>query len=161
MSSPKVFSGARGKLAVVDPATQTATVVGIFTSCSYGLSYDGQPVYVLGSYGPVEWEYTGQEPIGITCTGWRVVGHGPHVDAKVPHLQDLLRHEYLELTLMDRQNNDLRVAKFRNVRPTGYSTGVSSRQLSEVTVNFVGLRVDDESGPDNAESPGATQLPQT
>lgn len=155
--TPKVMSGARAKLAIVDPATQQASVVGIFNNVSYGLVYDTQPAYILGRYSASEIDYTGMEPVQITCTGWRVIRHGAHKDAKVPALADLLTHEYLEMTVIDRQT-DTRIAKFRNVRPTGYSTTISARQLEEVTVTFVAILVDDED-TENAETPNATSLP--
>jgi len=163
MAAPKTMSGARAKLAVVDPNTGQARVVGIFNNVSYGLTYDVQPVYILGRFSPAELDYTGQEPVSITCSGWRVIGHGPHVSASVPKLQDLLTADYLELTVIDRQSeiNDpgnAQVAKFHSCRATGYSTSITARQLEEVTVNFVGLLVDDESTV-NAEHSSAASLP--
>lgn len=155
----RVMSGARAKLAIVENGR--ARYVGIFQSVSYGLTYGAEPVYVLGNYGPVEIEYTSQDAVSISCSGWRAVEHGPHKEASVPHLQDILLHEYMELMIEDRQSKETgkpdqiaRVAKFRNVRPIGYSTSISARQLEEVTVQFLGIRVDDESG-DNHESASA------
>lgn len=163
MAAPKVMSGARAKLAIVDPNTGQAVVVGIFNNVSYGLTYDVQPAYILGRYSPAELDYTAQEPVSITCSGWRVVKQGPHVTARVPKLQDLLTADYLELTVIDRQTeandpNNARIAKFHSVRPTGYSTTITARQLEEVTVTFVGLLVDDESTT-NAEHSSAANLP--
>lgn len=169
MAAPKVMSGARAKVAIVDPQTDEATVVGIFNQCSYGLTFDQQPVYILGRYSAAEIEYTGQEVVGITCSGWRVVGNGPHnlgkdgAKAGVPNLFDLLTHEYIELTVIDRQTessdpNKARIAKFRKVRPTGYSTTISAKQLEDITISFVGILVDDENTT-NTETPNAANLP--
>jgi hypothetical protein len=88
---------------------------------------------------------------------------GPHKVAAVPKLQDLLQHEYLELTIIDRQTelddpDAARMMKVRNVRPVGYSTSIDARQAETITVNFVGIKVDDEDTT-NAETPGASQLP--
>jgi hypothetical protein len=44
------------------------------------------------------------------------------------------------------------------VRPTGYSTTISARNLEEITVTFVGIFVDDES-TQNAEDPTSVDLP--
>lgn len=158
MAAPKVMSGARAKFGIVDPATGQARYVGIFNNVSYGLTYDAQPAYILGRYSPAEIDYTAQEPVNITASGWRVIDHGAHAEAKVPALADLLTHEYLVLTIVDRQNPTRNIATFRNVRPTGYSTTISARNLEEVTVTFVGIFVDDES-TQNAEHPTALDLP--
>jgi hypothetical protein len=155
---PKVMSGARAKLGILDPATGQAQYLGIFNNVSYGLTYDAQPAYILGRYGPAEIDYTAQEPVNISASGWRVINHGAHADAKVPNLKDLLNHEYLTLTIVDRQNPNVNIATFRNVRPTGYSTTLSARNLEEITVTFVGIFVDDES-TSNAEHPTALSLP--
>ena len=160
MAPPRTFSGARAIVSVQDP-TGITRQVGIFNNASYGLVYDAQPVYILGRYSPAEIEYTAQEPVQVTCSGWRVYGHGPHVEALVPSLSDLMNHEYLTLNIVDRQNagpGTSPIAVIRNVRPTGYSTTINARGLVEVTMNFVGILVDDESTT-NEESPGKMDLP--
>lgn len=149
MAPAKTMTGSRAQLLIADPTTGVAKVVGIFNNVSYGLAYDVQPVYTLGRYGPAESVYTSQEPINVTATGWRAIGAGPHVSAKVPDINDLMNHEYMSLSLFDRQTNQL-ICKIREVRPTGYSTGVSARGAVEVTINFIGLVIGDES-TDNIE----------
>lgn len=161
MPSPKVMSGARGKLGILDPATNSVRYVGLFKDVSYGMSFDAQPVFILGRYSAAEIEYTAQEPISITASGWRVYGHGAHVEASLPRLQDLLRHEYLVLQITDRQNEgpgQKPLATFRQVRPTGYSTSLNSRNLQEMTVTFMGILMDDES-TENSEAVGSMDLP--
>jgi hypothetical protein len=68
----------------------------------------------------------------------------------------------LELVLTDKQAEDKgldgRIAKFRGVRPQGYSTSVGARNTIEASVSFMALTVDDESTT-NAESPGSPNLP--
>jgi hypothetical protein len=154
----KIMSGARAKLGVVDPRTGQVRYIGIFNNVSFGLTFDAQPAYILGRYSPAEIDYTAQEPVNVTASGWRVFDHGPHAEAQVPRLQDLLNHEYLTLTLLDRQNPTRNLATIRNVRPTGYSTTISARNLEEVTVTFVGIYVDDES-TENTEHPTSLDLP--
>lgn len=144
------MTGARALFQIVDPNTGPLTV-GIFNSCSWGLAYDTADIYVLGRYSADEIIYTAQETVRVSCSGWKVVGHGAHQDAKVPHLQDLLNHQYIELQIVDRQTGQT-IAKIHSVRPEGYSTSLSARQPEEITVTFKGLLVDDESQPANAES---------
>ncbi len=163
MASSNTVTGARLKMAIIQAGK--SRYVGLFQSFSYGLNYTAEPIYTLGNHAPVEIIYTSQDAVQISATGWRVVEHGPHQDMAVPHLQDLLLHEYIELMIEDRQSKEkgkpdqiARVAKFRNCRPIGYSTSVNARGAEEVTVNFLCTRVDDESG-DNHESATAPSFP--
>lgn len=162
MAAPKVMSGARAKVGFYDPTTGETKIVGLFSNVSYGVTYDVQPAYILGSFSAVEIDYTAVEIVTITCSGFRVVGHGWHKEGRLPRVQDLLLHEYLEMTVIDRQQEALggepRIAKIRNVRPTSASGGFAARQLSESTHTFVGLLVDDEDTT-NAEHPTAANLP--
>ncbi len=162
MSAPKVMTGARAKVGIHNPLTGETQIVGTFSNVSYGLTYDTQAAYTLGRYSAAEIDYTAAEVVAITCSGYRVIGHGPHKDAAIPKLEDLLLHEYLEMVVIDRQQEALggepRIAKFRQVRPTGYSGGHATRSLSEVTYHYVGIMVDDEEGV-NAEHPTASDLP--
>lgn len=154
----KVMSGARAKLGIVDPLTGVVRYVGIFNNVSYGLNYDAQPAYILGRYSPAEIDYTAQEPVNVTASGWRVIDHGAHAEGRVPALSELMTAEYLTLTIVDRQDPTRNIATIRNVRPTGYSTSISARNLEEITVNFVGIYVDDENTI-NSEHHTAMELP--
>lgn len=158
MAAPKIMSGARAKVGILDPATGIAQYIGIFNSISFGLTYDVQPAYILGRYSPAEIDYTAQEPVNCSASGWRVINHGAHVDGKVPNLRDLMRHEYLTITVIDRQDPTKNMATIRKIRPTGYSTTLSARNLEEVTVTFMGIILDDESTA-NSEDPTAMDLP--
>ena len=155
MTAAKTMTGARAQLCVVDPTTNQAKVVGIFSSCSWGLAYDAQPLYVLGRYSPAETVYTAQEAVNVSATGFKVVGAGAHVSAKIPYLKDLMSHEYMSLSLYDRQTNQF-IMKVESVRPTGYSTSINARGVEEISVNFIGLHVSDESGDNAAEDVSAT-----
>lgn len=152
----KTMTGARAQLIVADPTTNTGKVVGIFNNISWGLAFDAQPIYVLGRYSPAETVYTAQEAVNVSATGFRAIDAGAHVSAKVPNLKDLMNHEYMELAVFDRQSNR-KIASIHSVRPTGYSTSVAARGVQEITVNFIGLLVDDES-TENAELPLASDL---
>lgn len=150
--------GARAKVFIADPNSGKPQLVGIFNNVSWGLTYDVQPVNILGRFSPDELVYTAQEPVTVTASGFRVVGAGPHTIAKVPNLIDLLTHEYIELSISDRLNPNLDIARIHSVRPTGYSTTLSARALEEVTITFMGLLVDDEDTT-NTERPDAASLP--
>lgn len=149
----KVMTGARAKVSV------NGKPVGIFNNISYGQTYTADPIFILGAYGPVETVYTAQDAINITASGWRVIDHGPHADASVPTLSELLRHEYIEITVFDRMDDEAKpIAKFHQCRPVSYNTTLANRQPSEVQVTFIGLKMDDETGV-NDELPTAAVLP--
>ena len=153
---PKVFSGARAKLSITDPNTGLDQVIGIFSNCSYGFSYTTNPAYILGRYTAAEIDYTSVDTVSVTATGYRVVGAGGHKIGAMPSVNELLTHQYITLTLYDRQTGE-RTAIVKNVRPVGYSTGVDARNTAQITINYVGTVVDDES-TNNDESVGAGAL---
>lgn len=138
-TTQKILSGARAILTVNN------RTVGLFTSCSWGVSYDAVPSFTLGRYSPVEITYAGQEAISVTATGFRVIDNGAYVAASLPKLQELLNHEDISISIQDRQTGKT-IMQVIGVRPTGYSTDVSARGISTFSVNFLGLRASDESG---------------
>lgn len=152
-----VLSGPRVRLGRIDPSTGVVRYFGIYESCSFGMQYDVQPVFLLGRWTAAALEYTAVEPVNISCTGWRVVGHGAHTDGGLPRVQDLLTADYQVLTLHDRKTNQT-IATIRDVRPTGYSTGYAARQLTQMSVSYLGILVDDEL-TDNSEPADSTFLP--
>jgi hypothetical protein len=158
MAPPKIVTGARAKVQIQSPSGELVTV-GIFTSISYGVVYDATPAYTLGAYSPREIDYTAQEPVSISASGWRVVGQGPHVQGLFPTLQELMTHEYLSMTITDRQTG-LVIAKIEQVRPTSYQTPIASRQLTEQSFSFMGILCSDESGQNTInEGNDASMMP--
>ena len=117
---------------------------GVFRSISYGVVYGTQAVHVLGRYSAADIDYTSMEPVSISLSGWRVIGAGPHDAFSVPHLSELLRHNYINITVVDRLTGKT-IANISNVRPTGYSTSINDKQLEEINVSAMGLLVSDES----------------
>jgi len=151
MGTPqRILHGARAQLIV------NGKIVGIFTSCQWGVNYDAVPSFILGRYSPAEITYTGQDAISVTATGFRVVDNGAYVSAALPKLQELMAHEDISLALYDRQTNK-KILSVVGVRPVGYSSGVAARSVSDFTVNYLGLRSEDESGS-QGESAGASDL---
>jgi hypothetical protein len=174
MAPPKVFTGARAIVSISDanigspnganvPSGVLATTVcGTFDNLSYAVVLGAQPAYILGAFAPVEIGYTHTEPVSISASGWRVIGNGPHVQGHVPTLQELLLHEYITMTVVDRQTGNT-IATLVSVRPTGYNTAIVARQLETMNLNFLGLLpVEDETATVQAETPtpvGAATLP--
>lgn len=153
----KVMSGARAKVAIYDPVSGQAKVVGIWNSFSYSVSIDVSPCFVLGRYSAAELSTTAVEPVNITASGWRVVGHGPFAEGRIIPLDQMLTQEYLVLTVVDRQTG-LTIATINGCLPTGFSSTLSARQLQDSSNTYQGLLMDDESTI-NAEATSATNLP--
>ena len=56
----KTMHGSRAQL-IID-----GSIVGIFNSCSYGVTYDAQAIYVLGRFNAAEIALTGMEAVGLS-----------------------------------------------------------------------------------------------
>jgi hypothetical protein len=153
----KVMSGARAKVFIADPNSGKPELVGSFHTVTVGLTFDVQPVNILGRFSPDELVYTAQEAVTVQCSGFRVIGAGVHRMMKVPNTRDLLTHEYLQLVITDRQTGR-DIHKVHSVRPVSYSTTLNARALEDVSVTYLGLLIDDED-TELSESVGAATLP--
>lgn len=157
----QTMTGARAKLII------NGKVVGMFSTVSYGVTYGVTPIYVLGRFNAAELVYTDMDVVTVTATGFRAIGAGPHqiggdgVNAaalnSVPHLQELLQHQDIQLSLHDRQNDDASYMLVTGVRPVSFDTDNSSRGVQGLTVRFQGTLHQDESGVQ--DDPGATNFP--
>lgn len=138
MAQSKIMHGARALVSI------NGTVVGLFTNVSYGSTYDVQPAFTLGRYSAAELAYTAAEPIGISASGWRVVGKGPYAATGMPTLQELINAEDMTFSIADRQTGET-IMTVVGVRHSGFNTSIAPRALEEMTLNFVGLKLSDES----------------
>jgi hypothetical protein len=152
----KVLSGARAVLSVYDGTN--ISPVGIFSDCSFGVTYDVQPAWILGRYSAAELDYTAQEVVHITANGYRIVDHGWFADAQFPRLDQLMARDYMIMTIIDRQTK-AEIARIGKVRPVAATGGFSARQLSTSTHTYQGILISDETAQDNYESAGAMELP--
>jgi len=157
---PKVVHGARAIVSITDNTTGKTKPVGIWNNFSYQVTYDVQPAFILGRFSAAELITTGVEPVSITAQGWRVIGHGPFAEGRLTNVKDLLQQEYLILTVHDRQNPDPNaiIARIRGCLPTGTSSTLSAKQLTESTNTYLGLLMDDED-TQNAEPVPFADLP--
>jgi hypothetical protein len=153
----KTMTGARAQVIVDNPNTGKSSTIGIYSRISYGVAFGVQSVDILGRFSPDELVYTHYEPVNITASGYKVVDHGAHADAGFPKLSDLLNFQDLTLAVFDRQTKK-RVGTIRNVKPATYDIDYTAKDLSQYTMRYVGILVDDES-VENAESVGASSLP--
>lgn len=146
----KVMVGARAKV-YVDNA-----LVGIYETCTYNMNIGTEPIHLLGRYSPDEITPTSYEAVTINCSGFRVVGQGPHVLPKVPKLQDLLTLEAVTIAVVDRQTGKTILTAIGCI-PNSFNGNHNARATSRVTVNYTGLRLSDESG--DQDENGAVSLP--
>lgn len=138
----KTVTGARAKLYI------NQKLAGIFSNVSYGVTYDVQPIYILGRYNAAELVYTGMNTVDVTATGFRVMDNGPYEIGALPQLQELLAHEDIQLALNDRGDDNNRAFMVVDaVRPTGFSGSTAAKGLVDCTVTFMGTTFSDESGP--------------
>lgn len=149
--SQNIMHGARAQLIV------NGRIVGLFTSVSYGLNYDVAPAFVLGRYSPAEITYTGQDAVSISASGYRVVDNGAFVVAGLPKLQELMTFSDMTLSIWDRQTNK-KIMTVVGVKPVGFSTALSPRSQSDLSVSFLGLRLSDESAENNETSDASDLL---
>jgi hypothetical protein len=166
MSKNSVFHGARAILKI------NGQTVGVFSQCSYGVSYDNTPVYVLGRFSPTEIALTGQDPVAVSATGFRTVQDannpgsqyfGPYAPGltdnslgsaiNMPKLQDLIDNNDSVITIYDRQTQQA-VLTVVGVQVVSFQTNITARGLQELSMNFIGIQGWDESGA-QSESQGA------
>jgi len=153
-TSNKVMHGARAIIAIGGRS------IGIFSQVSYSLVYDVSPVFILGRLGPAELGYTAQEAVSVSCSGWRVLDSGPHArtGGNVPFVNNLLTQDDVTITIYDRVTAKP-IMTVVGCKCQGYSTSISHRQMQEITVNFIGLSISDESPVSNVEGAGANSMP--
>jgi hypothetical protein len=154
---PKVVHGARAKVFITDRVTGKTKLVGIWNNFSYQVNYDVQPSFILGRFSAAELTTTGVEPVNITAQGFRVIDHGAFEEGRLTNVKDLLTQEYLKLDVLDRQTNK-KMASIEHCLPTGTSSTLTAKQLTEQTNTYLGLLMDDES-TQNAEAASAADLP--
>lgn len=146
----KVMVGARAKVYVNNQ------LVGIYENVNYNVNITTEPIFLLGRYSPDEITPTAYEAVTLSCSGFRVVGQGPHVLPAVPKLQDLLTLEAVTMAVVDRQTGTTILTAIGCV-PNSYSGSHNSRATSKIQINYTGLRISDESG--DQDEGGAVSLP--
>lgn len=142
MAKAKILTGARAKVLI------NGAVVGLFANCSWSITQDKVPAYILGRYSPAEITPTSQEPVRMSLTGYRVVDSGPYKVANATLLKNLLQEEDFSVAILDRQTGKT-VFTALGCRVTGWSSGVASRGVSDIRIDILGLKGEDEFGSAN------------
>lgn len=139
MALSQILTGARAKVLI------NGSVVGLFSNCSWSVRQDKQPAFILGRYNPAEITPTTQEPVQMTLTGYRVVNAGPYKVANATLLKNLLFEEDFAVTIIDRRTGEV-VFTAVGCRVTGWSSGVAARGVSDIRIEVIGIRGEDEFG---------------
>jgi len=139
MAQAQILVGARAKVSI------NGNTVGLFANCTWSIRQDKAPAYILGRYNPAEITPTSQEPVSMSLTGYRVVDAGPYAVANATLLKDLLTEEDFDITVTDRQTGRVLFVA-TGCRVTGWSSGVAARGVSDIRVDVIGIRGEDEYG---------------
>jgi len=137
MAKAQILTGARAKIFI------DGNIVGLFANCSWSVRQDKVPAYILGRYNPTEITPTSQEPVTLSLTGYRVVDAGPYQVGGASMLKELLTEEDFSVAIYDRQTAKL-IFTAVGCRVTGWSSGVSARGVSDIRLDIVGLKAEDE-----------------
>ncbi len=137
----KTVTGARCKLYI------NGKLAGVFSNVSFGVTYDVQPVYILGRHNAAEIVYTGMNTVDVQATGFRVTDNGPFEIGSLPQLQELIDHEDIVLSMIDRQDPTKSIMTVTGVRPVSFNSSGASRALVDMNMSFIGTTFSDESGP--------------
>lgn len=171
MSVSQILTGARALLAV------NGKSIGLFSNCSWSIRQDKVPQFILGRYNPAEITPTAQEAVSLTLTGYRVIAvqgqppaspyqlgatgqnaDGSPVNGITTLLQDLLNEEDVTVTIQDRQTGKT-IFTATGCRPTGWSSGVAAKGVSDIRIELVGVVAYDESSPSgDDDTPSAANI---
>jgi hypothetical protein len=156
--SAKTISGARAKVYVNNK------LIGIVNSINYSHNLGVVPVQTLGRFTTNELVMTSSEPISGSMSGFRVLNNGMYrqgesQDAGITNsavelnrLQDLLSAGYTTVQVIDRQT-DVTLANIKDVVITGYNVGINAKDIANVSINFIGISIEDEGGIQAEVSP--------
>jgi hypothetical protein len=153
MAKAKVMTGARAKVLINNQE------VGLFTNCTWSMTQGKVPLFILGRFSPVEITPVDQDAVRLSLSGFRVIGSGPYAVANATQLKNLLNEEDFAVAIVDRQSGE-RIFTAVGCRVLGWSSGVSSRGVSDVRLDIMGLKGEDETSSKNGgdDEPGAASF---
>jgi len=163
MAKSPIIHGAIAKVAIYDEATQQLKVVGIYTSCTWSVSYDTHVAHVLGRSQPAAISYTGREAIRMTLTGFRVAGGSPYQVGTIPALKELMNTPGIKITIQQRggQNGtsaDSNLIEVEEMFATDFSTGINARSVSDVSVSLIGITYREPGTKEDGSDPGEVKI---
>lgn len=139
MAQAKIFTGARAQLII------NGKTVGLFSNCSWSIRQGKEPAFILGRYHPGEITPTFQDAVRMNLTGYRVVEAGPYAVASATLLRDLLTENDFSIAVRDRQTGKI-IFKADGCRVEGWNSGAAARGVSDLRVDVIGIKGEDEFG---------------
>ncbi len=139
MGKAKILTGARAKILI------GGTPCGLFSNCSWSIRQQKVPAFILGRFNPAEIVPVSQEPVELRLTGYRVVDSGPYAVANATMLKGLLDEEDFSVVIMDRLTGKA-IFTAQGCRVQGWNSGVQARGVSDITIDIIGIRGEDEHG---------------
>ena len=154
MADQKIMTGARAEISLSGDFTNSN--VGIFTNCSWGVSLDVQPNFILGSFRPVGITYVGAEPVRVDCRGFYIPNNGAYAAAGFTKLQELITGKEINITIVDR-GTGAKLAVVTGCKPVSWDTSTAAKGISEFSVSFLGLMFQSDENKDDDD--GGLRLP--
>jgi len=139
MAVSRIFTGARAKIQI------GSNLVGLFSQCTWSIRQGKDPAFILGRYNPGEIVPTTQEAVQMSLSGYRVIGAGPYAVANATLLKNLLLEDDFTVSVIDRQTNST-IFLASGCRVQGWSSGAAARGISDVRIDVIGIRGEDEYG---------------
>lgn len=133
----KILTGARAKVMVNNQW------VGLFNNCTWQIRQGKEPAFILGRFSPAEITPTTQEAVSISLNGYRVVDAGPYRVANATLLKALLDEGDFTIDIVDRQTGKV-IFRAVGCRVQGWSSGVAARGVSDIRVDVIGMKGEDE-----------------
>ena len=106
---------------------------------NYTVAHAHQPVDILGQPEPAEYAETGYT-VNFTATLFRVNQRGATSQGLRPRLEDLMRQPELTATMVDKVDNAT-LFQFNRVKCTQEDFTVDARNLSQLVLSFVGIKL--------------------
>ena len=155
MAKSPILHGAIAKVGIVEDGR--IRVVGIYTSCTWSVSYDTHVAHTLGKHEPQAITYTGREAIRMSLTGFRVVNGSPFQVGTVPALKSLMQYPGIRIQILQRggtdgNSADATLMEVGELFATDFSTGVNSRSVSDVSVSMIGISYNEPGTPEDGSS---------
>lgn len=147
-----IMTGARAKVYV------DSVLVGMFDSVSYGANIGAETIHTLGRFGAHKNEITSYEAVQVQCSGFRIIGQGVNVLPKFPKLDDLLEWQDVTLSLTDRKTGQ-NIMTVVGCVPVSYGTGHQAKSTSKISISYLGIKLEEESGDQTEDNADADKAP--
>jgi hypothetical protein len=139
MAKSRILTGPRAKVLI------NGKLVGLFTNVTWSIRQEKIPTHIIGRFNPAEIVPVSQDAVQLSLTGYRVIDGGPYKVMNATLLKNLLNEEDFSLAILDRQTGKS-IFSVVGCRVLGWSSGVNARAISDIRIDVMGIRAEDEYG---------------